>query len=162
MRIKQHIASYFLILVILAVITSCGGGLEKDDSLPEISMSEEDDFPLNCDTIYRGQNFVFHATFTDNVELGAYSIDIHNNFNHHTHSTDIVECKTDAVKTPVDPFIFLEEYEIPAKQTIYEATVSIDVPADIDNGDYHFLVRLTDASGWQVYKGISIKIVEAE
>ncbi len=44
----------------------------------------------------------------------------------------------------------------------YDAKVDITVPDDIDTGDYHFMVRLTDKSGWQQLKAISIKIIERQ
>lgn len=34
----------------------------------------------------------------------------------------------------------------------------IVVPASIDTGDYHLLLRLTDKQGWQTVKAVSIKI----
>jgi hypothetical protein len=41
----------------------------------------------------------------------------------------------------------------------YEATTQITIPADVDPGDYHFMIRLTDKEGWQTLKGLSIKIL---
>jgi hypothetical protein len=35
----------------------------------------------------------------------------------------------------------------------------IAIPADIDEGDYHFMVRLTDKSGWQQIAAKSVKII---
>ena len=43
---------------------------------------------------------------------------------------------------------------------LFHASVDIDIPENIDTGDYHFMVRLTDKAGWQQLKGISLKIVE--
>jgi hypothetical protein len=42
----------------------------------------------------------------------------------------------------------------------YDAYVDIPIPDDIDTGDYHFVVRVTDAAGWQSYKAFSVKILE--
>ncbi|MDR2424760.1 MAG: DUF4625 domain-containing protein, partial [Prevotellaceae bacterium] len=42
----------------------------------------------------------------------------------------------------------------------FEANNEIAVPADIDAGDYHFMVRLTDKSGWQQLAAVSVKITE--
>ena len=157
-NMKRKFTGWFVVL--LFFITAACTGIEIDVDAPEIDMGQGNDFPQACDTVYRGENFVFHATLTDNVELGAYSIDLHNNFDHHTHSTDAIDCALDPIKSEVDPFLFIEEYEIPAGQTMYSAAVSIDVPDSIDTGDYHFMLRVTDAEGWQSYKGISIKILD--
>ena len=50
--------------------------------------------------------------------------------------------------------------DIPSPITSYEAKVDIPIPYDIDNGDYHFMARVTDKAGWQQLKAISIKIAD--
>ena len=42
----------------------------------------------------------------------------------------------------------------------YTARHDIAIPADIDPGDYHFMVRLTDRAGWQQLHAMAIKITE--
>ena len=158
---KQQLKN--IIIVILMVFSfSCVDDNEKDDEIPTIDMTAETAFPQNCSTVYRGENITFKATFIDNVELGAFSIEIHNNFDHHTHSTDITECEMDPIKTPINPLLFIEEYDIPEGQKSYEALVEVTIPDNVDTGDYHFMVRLTDAAGWQALKGISIKIIDRQ
>jgi hypothetical protein len=133
---------------------------DNDDIYPEIDMAGSQDFPKDCDTVYLGESFTFQALFSDNKELGAFSIDIHQNFDHHTHSSSIVECLLDPLKTPVNPLVFIHEYSIPEGSTTYVARETISVPANVDAGDYHMMVRLTDHEGWQKLKGISIKIIK--
>lgn len=151
---------YFFLGSLLLLLFACTDDAEKDEELPVIDMSASASFPQNCGTVYRGESFTFRAMFTDNVELGSFSIEMHNNFDHHTHSTDITDCEMDPVKTPVKPLLYIEEFEITEGMKDYEATVQIAVPADVDPGDYHFMVRLTDAAGWQALKGISVKIAD--
>lgn len=148
----------FFFLIIQAIfITGCDP--ETDEQSPVISIDGLEAFPKNCDTIFTGQSFSFRADFTDNVELGAYSLDMHNNFNHHSHSTDPSDCLLDPVKTPVNPWIFIQQFSIPSGSKSFSANEQIQVPAAIDPGDYHLYVKLTDKSGWQTIKGISIKVV---
>ncbi len=154
----KHILSALIILS-LVFFTSCTKE-EKDDIYPEIKMDCCGGFPMNCDEVTRGGSFTFVAQLSDNEELGAFSLDIHNNFDHHTHSTDPVPCELDPVKDPVNPFRLIGEYDIPSGLKAYLAEVEITVPADADTGDYHMMVRLTDKSGWQTLKGISFKVVE--
>jgi hypothetical protein len=102
--------------------------------------------------------------FTDNAELGSYSIDIHNNFDHHSHSTEVTECSLDPIKDPVNPFLFIEDYNIPAGQSDYQTNMSISIPSSngngvYDEGDYHFFISLTDKEGWSAQKGLSIKML---
>jgi len=152
--------TFLLGVFALAFISSCSSDkTEIDTEYPVIDISAKEAFPIQCSTIQRGQIFTFKATFNDNVELGSYSLDIHHNFDHHTHSTEVTTCETEAVKKPVNPMLFINNYTIPNGVKSYEATAQITIPADVDPGDYHFMIRLTDKEGWQTLKGLSIKIL---
>ena len=153
-------------VLLLAFFSSC----EKeaiDKEKPTIDLSIQDAFPVNCDTLHFGETFTFKALFSDNAKLGsvtAYSIDIHNNFNHHSHSTEVTECNLSPDKEPVNPFLFIENYDIPAGLSEYETNLSISIPSGNDNGeydegDYHFFISLTDKEGWSAQKGLSIKML---
>ncbi len=101
--------------------------------------------------------------FSDNAELGSYSIDIHNNFDHHSHSTEVNSCSLDPIKIPVNPFLFIEDYKIPTGTKEYETDIEIMIPSSnenglYDDGDYHFFLSLTDKEGWSAQKGLSIKM----
>lgn len=151
---------FLLGILSLAFISACSSdNAEIDTEYPVINIAASDAFPIQCSTIERGKTFIFKATFTDNVELGSYSLDIHHNFDHHTHSTEVNTCETEAVKKPVNPMLFINNYTIPTGLKTYEATAQISIPADVDPGDYHFMIRLTDKEGWQTLKGLSIKIL---
>ncbi len=153
----------FLLIVSFAVILSCEED-SKDDMKPAIDLSITDAFPVNCDTIYFGETFVLKVLFTDNVELGAFSFDIHHNFDHHSHSTEVTECNTDPDKEPVNPYVFIQDYDIPQGLTEYETNIEINIPSAensnlFDEGDYHFFISLTDKQGWSTQKGLSIKML---
>lgn len=117
-------------------------------------------FPVSCTTVQRGSVIPFKALFTDNQALGGYSISIHNNFDHHSHDTEVDQCAFDPEKTAVNPWVLTRTYTIPAGSKEFTAEEQLFVPNDIDTGDYHFMVQLTDAQGWATLRGISIKIVE--
>jgi len=151
---------FIITIVVLAFITSCSSDkAEIDSEYPVIDITGANAFPIQCSTISRGQTITFKATFNDNVALGSYSLDIHHNFDHHTHSTEVTTCEMEAVKKPVKPMLFINNYTIPDGVKTYEATAQITIPADVDPGDYHFMIRLTDKEGWQTLKGLSIKIL---
>lgn len=144
----------------LAIISSCSSdNAEIDTEYPVIDITGTNAFPIQCSTIERGQTINFKATFNDNIALGSYSLDIHHNFDHHTHSTEVTSCEMEAVKKPGKPMLFINNYTIPNGVKNYEATAQITIPADVDPGDYHFMIRLTDKEGWQTLKGLSIKIL---
>jgi len=128
--------------------------------LPEITADGEQTCPVDCQQFKRGSVIPFHYLLSDNVELGSYNIEVHNNFDHHTHSTSAAECEIEAEKAPINPWVYNSDFDIPQGQQTYAAIINIDIPADIDPGDYHFMVRLTDQAGWQQLRSMAIKIVE--
>jgi hypothetical protein len=144
-------------------LNSCSGddsSSSVDDIKPVIDTSVAGAFPTSCGTVRKGDIIPFKALFTDNVALGAYSINIHNNFDHHSHDTEVDACTFDAIKTPVSPWAATFTYTIPQNSREFIAEQQIRVPENIDTGDYHFMIQLTDAQGWATMRGISIKIVE--
>jgi hypothetical protein len=151
-----------LILVLiwsLSFFAGCKKEAEKiDTTYPEIDLSAATAFPKQCDVIKRGERFSFRASFSDNVELGSASIDIHHNFDHHTHSTEVSDCSMEAIKKPVNPFLLIKAFPISGGQKTFTINEELTVPADADPGDYHFMIRLTDKAGWQTIRGISIKV----
>ncbi|MBP6260691.1 MAG: DUF4625 domain-containing protein [Paludibacter sp.] len=144
--------------VLLLVILSSCGDLVKDEQTPAIDITATDAFPKNCVTVYRGESFDFKIRLSDNMELGSFSVQMHHNFDHHTHSTSATQCDMDPVKNAVNPLLYIDEYPIPEKLTEYVARGTISIPANVDTGDYHFTIRVTDAAGWQSFEGISVKI----
>ena len=135
-----------------------------DTEKPSIDLTIVDAFPTSCDTLYFDEPFTVKALLTDNVELGAFNIDIHNNFDHNTHSTEIRQCTLDAVKTAVNPYVFIQDYTIPNASSNYVTDVSMTIPSSdgtdlYDEGDYHFQIRLTDKEGWSTLKGINVKFL---
>jgi hypothetical protein len=148
-------------LILIAAFSACKKDSNKeaiDTEYPEINVTAVNAFPKQCNTVKRGEKFMFRAQLSDNAQLGSVSVDIHHNFDHHTHSTEVESCSMDPKKTPVKPFLLIQSYSIPAGLKTYDVQQEIMVPADIDAGDYHFMIRLTDKEGWQTIKGLSIKV----
>jgi hypothetical protein len=140
---------------------------DVDEQKPEIDLAVEGAFPMNCDTLFFGETFTFRALFTDNVELGSYSIDIHHNFDHHSHTTETSGCDLSPVQVPSNPFQLTVDYTIPEQLMEFQTAEEIIVPAEngeglFDEGEYHFFIRLTDREGWSTQKGLSIKIIHGE
>ena len=144
--------------------TSCSDDDEdeagRDMTYPEISSEGIVASPVDCEVYRRGQVIAFNYVFTDNQELGAYNLEIHDNFDHHTDGTSTSDCPKEEEREPVKPWHFIYDGTIPAGQRSYTARVDISIPTDIDTGDYHFMIRLTDRTGWQQLKAMSIKIAE--
>ena len=125
--------------------------------------------PINCQVYHRGDTIPFIYCFEDNQELGNFNIEVHNNFDHHTHSTeaddydhDGSECEDHHEHNGGELIMWLynNSFQIPAGQTHFVARQDIPVPKDIEPGLYHFMIRLTDKAGWQALKGIAIVVEE--
>jgi len=157
MKILKLITLSFLVTLFL---TNCSKEEVEgiDTTYPEITLTAADAFPQQCSIIKKGETFVFKTLLTDNMELGSLSVDIHHNFDKHTHSTEVNSCVMDAIKIPVKPFLSIQNYSIPAGLKSYQTAFEITVPNDVDAGDYHFMIRLTDKEGWQTIRGLSVKI----
>lgn len=157
--------SFFLLSALaIALLASSCNREEIDKQKPEIISSVAGAFPLNCDTLYLGESFSFKMRFSDNLELGSYSIDIHHNFDHHSHSTEVNACTFEPDKTPVNPFLYIQDFAIPGGLKEYDTNIQISIPDSnaqglFDTGDYHFFISLTDKTGWSAQKGLSIKIL---
>ncbi|MFY0714081.1 DUF4625 domain-containing protein [Seonamhaeicola sp. NFXS20] len=148
--------------LIILLIMSCSSddNNAKDLEKPTITVNYDGGFPQGCQELLKGETYNFKALVTDNLELASYSIDIHNNFDHHTHDDQVATCDLDPVKDPTNPFIYIESFSIESGQTSYEFNVSITIPTDIEAGDYHCSYSVTDVTGWQSITSIDIKIVE--
>ena len=154
------LAAFTLLLV------CCGKTKEKDMIPPEIIAVGDYTSPLNCQEFHVGGVLPFAWAFSDNEELGSFNIEIHSNHDHHTHSTEAEECPEHEEGhnhgDPVNPWVFNKDYAIPAGTSYYEADIKIPIPEGIDPGEYHFMIRVTDISGWQEIKSVAIHIEEGE
>lgn len=155
---------YWFVLAFSALTFFSCSKENVDNEKPVIDVSIANAFPQNCDTLYFGEAFILKVLLKDNVALGSFSIDVHNNFDHHSHSTEVTACTFDSIKTPVNPFVFIEQFSLPEEQGTYETSFSVMVPSTngngvYDEGDYHFFMSLTDHEGWSVQKGLSIKML---
>ncbi len=153
-----------ILMMAIAALIILGCNKEDTDlEKPVIDFSTEDSFPNNCDTLWLGETFTFRTTFTDNRELGSYSIEIHENFDHHSHSTEETPCELLPEKEPVNPYEFLQDYMIPDGLSVYDTNNIIEIPDGnneglFDEGDYDVSVSLTDREGWSAQKIISVKL----
>lgn len=152
----------YLSLTLLCALCACSSSDDdtKDMTYPVINTSDIVEIPTDCDVFRRGEVIPFSYLFTDDTELGSYNIEIHHNFDHHTHSTSSVECPMEPTKKPVNAWVYNQDFTIPAGQLTYTAKHDIKIPSDIDTGDYHFMVRLTDRAGWQQLHAVALKIIE--
>ena len=79
--------------------------------------------------------------------LKSYMIEIHSNFDHHSHGKSRAAATGEAT---VD-FSFNRSYDISGKKTAHIHHHDIVIPANATPGDYHLMVYCTDAAGNETY-----------
>lgn len=153
---------YSVLLPAMLISAGCSKNA-VDIQKPEIHLDIDGAFPRNCDTIYFDRPFVIRMLLSDNVQLGAYSISFHHNFDHHSHTTEINACELEPLKNPVRPYTYINDFLIPDGLSNYEIELPMLIPSRtteglFDDGDYHFYISVTDKEGWTTQKGLSIKL----
>lgn len=163
---KMKNITYLLTLIISALLlNACSDVVEIDVEKPTIDLSIEGAFPTNCDTLYFDEPFTVKAMLKDNMALGSYNIDIHNNFDQHNHSTEIETCNLDEKKKAVNPYVFIADYSIEDASEEHLVELEMTIPSSddgamYDEGDYHFKINVVDQEGWSTLKGLNIKILK--
>jgi hypothetical protein len=169
------------LIIIAALIMTAFASCNKDDNdsidteKPQISASIDGASPANAATFYFGDNLPIKLLLTDNEELGSFSVNIHNNFDHHSHSTEEEEEEHHHKEGEEhhhhdgedgDAFQFTQDYTIPAGSKEYTVDTQIPLPVkssdgdEYDGGDYHFMLTVTDKAGFSTFKAFEIKILQ--
>lgn len=149
---KFQLKSILSIFIVALLFTSCSDDEVIDTEKPGITLLE----PHNEDQIAPGDELHVEVTFTDNVELAAYKIEIHEDFDEHTHAV---------LKTSHDlnPWSEDKTFTIPAGKTSHQAIHSFSIPTEINGmhvseGAYHLGIFATDTSGNQEEVFVTIHI----
>lgn len=168
---KKHVmikkTTHTLLWLCMLLITAACNDKNIDNEYPVIDLNIPRAFPTHCsDTLFFGESFVLKVGLSDNMELGsseAISVNIHHNFDHHSHTTEVIECKLEAAKTPINPYLTLSYFDIPEGLQEYVTNYTITIPeydddGPFDEGDYHFQIKVIDKSGWSTMVGIGVKL----
>ena len=172
------------LIIIATLIMTAFASCNKDDNdsidteKPQINASIDGASPANAATFYFGESIPVKLLLTDNAELGSFSVNIHNNFDHHSHSTEEEgEEHHDHEEGEEhhhhdgedgDAFQFTQDYTIPAGSTQFLIDTKITLPVKSDDGDeyeggdYHFMITVTDKAGFSTFKAFEIKILQKE
>ena len=134
--------AFSLLLIGFIGLMSCDSGNDVvDTTAPTIEVEE----PVMGEYFEAAGHAHFDATFTDDIELATYNIEIHNNFDGHSHGR--------IAATSDDPDLLKWSYNqsflIPEGLTVFQAELDdeIEIPANAMAGPYHFIVQAIDASG---------------
>lgn len=134
---------FFSVLIVMVSISGCiddaGGTL--DITAPEIQILH----PLPGSYHEAGGFIEFESLFKDDLELGSYSIDVHDNLDGHEHG----RIAGPATDPELVRWSFKRNYSIPAGMIIYVAQHddNIDILPNAIAGPYHFIVQAVDMAG---------------
>jgi hypothetical protein len=135
---------FFTCLLALSIITFAGCKEDGDAEKPVIYLEE----PAEGDELQiGGANGVhFEAEFSDNENLASYKVDIHPNFDGHTHTRSTSET--------VD-FELNQSWLISGKNASIHHH-EIKIPENATPGDYHLMVYCTDAAGNESHIAVNV------
>lgn len=147
---------YLFSLTATMFLTACSNDDDAvvDTVAPVIAINE----PHDEDEFAPGGEIHFKALFTDNVALASYKIEIHEDFDSHTHGVTKQSSQD-------NPWSYEQVFTIPAGQKSFTADHEIEIPMMINNkpiseGAYHMGVFLTDAAGNESQVFLEIHIEE--
>lgn len=132
----------FFILSILSAglmfsFTACDKDDDADTTRPVIELDE----PEDGDELLIGAAVHFECDFSDDVMLGSYMIEIHNNFDGHSHQSN--------KSASLEPFFFKKSYELTNLRNAHVHHHDVVIPENAAPGNYHLVVYCTDAAGNQ-------------
>jgi hypothetical protein len=130
------------------VFISCDDS-DSDTTKPVIELYE----PEEGQALKIGSEYGVHfeMDLSDDVMLKSYMIEIHSNFDHHSHG------KSRGAGETID-FSFNKSYDISGKKTAHIHHHDIMIPKDATPGDYHLMVYCTDAAGNETYVARNIEL----
>lgn len=132
---------YLYLVIALAYSISfaaCGDDdITADTTLPVIELDE----PEDGDELLIGAGVHFECDFSDNEMLGSYMVEIHNNFDRHTHKA--------STRAGEETFFFKKSYDLSGLRNAHIHHHDIVIPENAAEGNYHLVVYCTDAAGNQ-------------
>lgn len=152
MKTIKHIVLFSILSIALA-LSSCEKE-EVDTVKPVIEVSG----PAEDAVLYIGSGIHFEVEFSDDVELKSYKVDIHSNFDGHSHKSLLAEGAE---------WHFQQSWDFDAGQkNAHVHHHEIVVPEQINGepiatGNYHFMIYCTDAAGNETWTAVPVEIQES-
>lgn len=128
-----------LLLLSVFIYVSCDDS--GDTTPPVISLTA----PAEGAILKIGSDIHFDMEISDNDMLKSYSVDIHDNFNNHGHTS----LKSDNITTK--PFQFNKSWDVSGNKNKHVHHHEIVISEDATPGNYHLMVFCTDAEGNETY-----------
>jgi hypothetical protein len=141
----------FICLTAIFVIAFTSCKEDSDTTKPVINLIE----PENDDLLQIGSGVHFEAEFSDDEALASYKVEIHSNFDNHTHA------QTREVAETVD-FTFNQSWDISGKKNASIHHHDIIIPENATPGHYHLMVYCTDAAGNEEHIAVDVELSHEE
>lgn len=154
MKTKYYLIAVCSLAFFSFVLTSCDKDKDGDTTKPVINLIE----PEEGAVLKIGSETGVHLEMdlSDDVMLASYKIEIHNNFDGHTHSRAAGATK---------PFTYNKSWnDVTGLKNKRVHHHEILIPADATPGKYHLMVYCTDAAGNEssVARNIVLSLTEGE
>jgi hypothetical protein len=124
---------------------------EGDTTKPLINLIE----PEDGDILKIGGDVHFELGLSDNEMLGSYKVEIHSNFDGHTHEKVVTRAGTDEATVP---FTFSQSWDVSGKKNADIHHHEIIIPENATPGDYHLIIYCTDAAGNESHIAINVEL----
>lgn len=145
----NHIFSIVSLLALFSLVSVSCKDSDSDTTKPVISLID----PQEGEAVKIGGDMHLEMDLSDDVMLKSYMIEIHNNFDHHSHGSS----RAAATDGQTVNFSFNKSYDLSGKRSAHIHQHDVVIPANATPGDYHLMIYCTDASGNETY--VARKIV---
>lgn len=136
-KVNFSILPVISIFMVSFLFTACEDNNDNDTTPPTINLLE----PAEGDVLKIGSDIHFELELSDNEMLGSYKVDVHSNFDGHTHSRAIKnEGETIA-------FSFQKSWDLSDQKNAKIHHHEIVIPENATPGKYHLMVFCTDKAG---------------
>jgi hypothetical protein len=142
---KKNFALLCLMALLLFTANACND--EKGDTQkPSINLIE----PENDDVLKIGDDVHFEAELADNQMLKSYKVEIHPNFDGHSHQAKAENATVD--------FNFNKEWNLDGRKNASIHHHEIIIPENATPGHYHLLVYCIDEAGNEAHVAVNIEL----
>ncbi len=131
-----------LLALITLVLFSCK---EADTTAPKIVVAT----PQQNAAVKAGEELCIQVTFTDDVALNSYKINIHPNFNGHAHNKIGQTSPGNTIDFETTITSESRNDKLSGKECFRD--IDIDIPDNATTGKYHLLIYCTDLAGNEAY-----------
>lgn len=132
---KTKILHSLFILFVCSFLTVTEAYSQDDTKRPVITLIA----PGEGHTLQTGKAIHFDMDLADDTMLESYRVEIHNNFDGHSH--------TKANEGSSYPSIFNKTWDVSGSKSRHIHHHGITIPADAAEGNYHFVIYCKDAAG---------------